>query len=138
MCSCLLWQKEMRELAADVCSLLKSTHQHRMPVGEFMDRVSSSNEKIEGSLSTVFQNVRELKQYCCLLCMVREYGLPSLFLTLSCAEHDSEEIATYLKKVNNMSDNYPIGRLYTEDPLSVPRKFSQKFHDFLQHHDIEG
>ena len=91
--------------------------------GEFMDRVSSSDEQIEGSLSTVFQNICGSKQ-CWFLhrsevfCMVSEYGPPSLFLTLSCAEYDSEEIATYLKKVNNVSDNYPIGRLCTEDPLS--------------------
>ena len=47
----LLWQNEMRELAAGVCNLLKSTRQHCMPVGEFMDRVSSSDEQIEGSLT---------------------------------------------------------------------------------------
>jgi hypothetical protein len=60
--------------------------------------------------------------------MVREYGSPTLFLALSCAEYDSLEIATYLRKVNNVSDNYPIGTLCTEEPM---RKFSQKFHDFF-------
>ena len=44
----LLWQKEMRELAAGLCNLLKSTRQHCMLVGEVMDRVSSSDEQIEG------------------------------------------------------------------------------------------
>ena len=63
--------------------------------------------------------------------MVREYGSPTLFLTLSCAEYDSLEIATYLRKVNDVSDNYHIGRLCTEDPISVSRKFSQKFHNFF-------
>ena len=79
------------------------TLQHAMPVSDFMDRVSNSDEHIEGSLSTVFQNVRGSNYFCYLrrsdvLCMVREYGPPTLFLTLSCAEYDSLEIATYLRK----------------------------------------
>ena len=133
----LLWQKEMGQLAAGVCNLLEGTRQHAMPVGEFMDRVSNSDEHIEGSLSTVFQSVRGSKQFWFLrrsevICMVREYGPPTLFLTLSCAEYDSLEIATYLRKVNNVSDSYLIGKLCTEDPISVSRKFSQKFHDFFR------
>ena len=31
----LLWQKEMGQLAASVCNLLKGKRQHAMPVGEF-------------------------------------------------------------------------------------------------------
>ena len=128
--------KEMEQLAAGVCNLLKGTRQHAMPVGEFMDLVSNSDAHIEGCLSTVFQSVRGSKQFLFLrcsevLCMVREYGPPTLFLTLSCAEYDSLEIATYLRKVNNVSDSYPIGKLCTEDPVSVSRKFSQKFHNFF-------
>ena len=73
----LLCQKEMGQLAAGVCNLLKGTRQHAMPVGDFMDRVSNSDEHIEGSLSTVFQNVRGSNYFWYLrrsdvLCMVRE------------------------------------------------------------------
>ena len=64
--------------------------------------------------------------------MVREYGPVTLFLTLSCAEYDGLEITTYLGKVNNVRDSYPIGKLCTEDPISVSRKFSQKFHNFFR------
>ena len=60
--------------------------------------------------------------------MLREY---TLFLTLSCAEYNSLEIAMYLRKVNNVSDSYPIGKLCTEDPVSVSRTFSQKISQFL-------
>ena len=56
--------------------------------------------------------------------MVREYSPPTLLLTVSWAEYDSLEIATYLRKVNNISDSYPIGKLCTEDPISVSRKNS--------------
>ena len=107
-----------------------------MPVGEFMDRVSNSDEDVEANLSTVFQNVRGSKQYWFLrrseaLCMLREYGSPTLFLTLSCAEYESLEIS-------RVPDSYPIGKLCTEDPISVSRKFSQKFHDFFQTVILKG
>ena len=108
-------------------NLFKGTLQQAMPVGEFMDRMSNSDEHVEGSLSTVFQSVCGSNQFWFLhcnevICMVREYGPPTLFLTLSCAEYDSLEIATYLRKVNNVSDSCPIGKLCTEDLISVSRK----------------
>ena len=114
-----------------------------MPIGEFVDRVSTSDEEVEGNLSTIFQQMRGSKQYWFLyrsevMCMAREYSSPTLFLTLSCAEYDSLDIATYLWKVNDVSDSYPIGKLYAEDPISVSRKFSQKFHDFFQTVIIKG
>ena len=132
----LLWQKEMRELAAGVYNLMKGTRKHALPVREFMDRVSTSDEDVAANLSTMFQSVRGSKQYCYLRrsevnCMVREYGSPTLFLTLSCAEYESLEITRYLRKVNDVSNSYPIGKLCTKDPISVSRKFSQKFHYFF-------
>jgi len=57
--------------------------------------------------------------------MIHERGPPTSF---SCAEYD---IATYLHKVNDVPASYPNGKLWTEDPISVSRKFSKKFHDFL-------
>ena len=62
----------------------------------------------------------------------------TLFLTLSCAEYDSLDISTYLRKVNDVSDSYPNGKLCTEDPVSVSRKLSQKFHDFFQTVILKG
>ena len=60
--------------------------------------------------------------------MIREHGPPTLFLTFSCAEYDSPDIAANLHKVNDVLDNYLIGKLCAEDPIS---KFSKKFHDFF-------
>ena len=139
----LLWQKEMRELAAGVYNLMKGTHQHAMPVGEFMDRVSNSEQDVEANLSTVFQSVRDSKQYWYLhhsevLCTVREFGPPTLFLTLSCAEYESLEISNYLRKVIDVLSSFPIGKLCTEDPISVSRKFSQKFYDFFERVILKG
>ena len=63
--------------------------------------------------------------------MIAEYGSLTLFLTLSCAEYDSADIAQYLRKVNNAPPSYSIARLCTEDPVSVSRQFSDKFKDFF-------
>uniref|UniRef100_A0A1X7VG12 Helitron helicase-like domain-containing protein n=1 Tax=Amphimedon queenslandica TaxID=400682 RepID=A0A1X7VG12_AMPQE len=63
--------------------------------------------------------------------MIAEYSSPTLFLTLSCAEYNSADIAQYLRKVNNAPQSYSISRLYTEDPVSVLRQFSYKFKDFF-------
>ena len=37
----------------------------------------------------------------------------------------------YLRTVNNVPQSYNIARLCTEDPISVSRHFSYKFHDFF-------
>lgn len=59
--------------------------------------------------------------------MIREYGSPTLFLTFSCAEYDSSDIESYLRKVNKVPDSYPIAKLCTEHPISVSQKYSKKF-----------
>ena len=102
----------MRELAAGVYNLIKGTQQHALPVGEFMDRLSASDEDVEANLSTVFTNMRVTKQYWFLKrseinCMMREYGPRTLFITLSCAEYESVEISNYLRKVNDVPDSFP-------------------------------
>ena len=63
--------------------------------------------------------------------MIREHGPPSLFLTFSCAEYDSPDIASYLYKVNDVPHGYPIGKLCAEDPLSVSCKFSNDFFEIV-------
>ena len=41
----------------------------------------------------------------------------TLFLTFSCAEYESADIESYLRKVNAVPDTYPIGKLCCEDPI---------------------
>ena len=89
----LLWQQEMRQISAGIYNDLKSISKGRMPVHEFLARVSKSDENVEANRSTIFQSVRGTKQYWFhksseLKCMLREYGSPSVFLTFSCAEYD--------------------------------------------------
>ena len=120
--------------AAGVYNLLKGRRQHVMPIGEFMDRVSNSDEDVEANLSTIFQSVRGSKQYWFLrrsevLCMLREYGSPTLFLTLSCAEYESLEIAKYLKKLNKAPDCVlkTQSRCLENSPRNSTTSFRQSF-----------
>ena len=69
---------------------------------------------------------------CDLNCMIREHGPPSLFLTFSCAEYDSPDIASYLHKVNNVPEGYPIGKLrMCRRPSVSIQKIQQKVPRFL-------
>ena len=134
----LLWQKEMRELSAGVYNMLKQSRRSQpMTVGTLLSNVQANNEQLEANLCTMLQSVRGTKQYSFvrkseLRCMIREWGSPTLFLTFSCAEYESPDIENYLRKVNDVPPSYNVGKLCTEDPISVSRKFSEKFHSFFQ------
>ena len=132
----LLWQKEMRELSAGVYNMLKqSRRNHPMTVSTLLSNVQANDEHLEANLCTILQSVRGTKQYWFqrkseLRCMIREWGSPTLFLTFSCAEYESPDIENYFRKVNDVPPSYNIGKLCSEDPISVSRKFSLKFHSF--------
>ena len=133
----LLWQKEMRELSAGIYNLLKCTRSQPMTVSTLLNQVKTSDDTLEANLCTMLQSVRGTKQYWFirqseLRCMIREWGSPTFFLTFSCAEYEAQDITNYLRKVNNVPSSYDIGRLCTEDPISVSRQFSLKFHAFFQ------
>ena len=139
----LLWQKELRQLSAGVYNLLKTTRQQSVSVSMLLDQVNTSDEHLEAHLCTMLQSVRGTKQYWFLRhselkCMIREWGSPTLFLTFSCAEYESPDITEFLMKVNNVPPSYNIGKLCVEDPISVSRKFSLKFHAFFRKVLIKG
>ena len=138
----LLWQKEMRELSSGVYNLLKSTRRQCLSVSMLLEQVNTSDEQLEARLSTMLQSVRGTKQFWYLRqselkCMIREWGSPTLFLTFSCAEYDSPDITEFLMKVNDVPPSYNIGKLCVEDPVSVSRKFSLKFHAFFSQSPFE-
>ena len=141
----LLWQKELRELSAGIYNMLKNTRQQAMTVATLLSQVNSCNEQLEANLSTMLQSVRGTKHYWFrrqseLKCIIRDHGPPTLFLTFSCAEYESSDITEYLKKVNGIpsSSKCNVGKLCTEDPVSVSRQFSNKFHCFFQTVIVKG
>jgi len=138
-----LWQKELKELSSGICNLMKKLGKTGMSAKEFLAKVDKYDDTLEANLSTMMQSVRGSRQFWFLKkselqCMTRQWGSPTLFLTFSCAEYDSEDIGTYLRKVNGVAYDFPIGKLCAEDPVSVSRKFSKKFHDFYNTVIIKG
>ena len=100
-----------------------------MTVGTLLSNVQANNKQLEANLCTMLQSVRGTKQYWFvrkseLRCMIRKWGSPTLFLTFSCAEYESPDIENYLRKVNDFPPSYNVGKLCTEDPISVSRKFN--------------
>ena len=134
----LLWQKEMREISAGVYNLLKSSKSHSMTVGNLLDKVGANDEHLEYASVSPWHKQYWYVRQSDLRCMVREYGSPTLFLTFSCAEYECYDIVSYLRSLNDVSDSYNVGKLCTEDPVSVSRQFSHKFHAFFQKVLIKG
>ena len=133
----LLHQKSLREVATGVYNVLNRSKGVAMSVKQLLAKIEASDNQLEASLFTMLQSVRGTKQYWWarksdLKCMVRHWGSPTLFLTFSCAEYEWSDMARYLRNVNIVSPSYDIGRLCTEDPVSVSRKFSEKFHAFFR------
>ena len=106
-------------------------------------RLQLNDELLETNLSTMLQTLHgttqvRLKKQSELRCMVRKFGTPTLFFTFSCAEYYSHDIVDYLKTVNNVPESYDVGKLCIEDPISVSRQFSLKFHTFFNKILIKG
>ena len=90
-----------------------------MTVGSLLSNVQHNDEHLEANLCTMLKSVRSTKQYWFLRkselrCMIHEY--------------ESPDIINYLRQVNDVPPSYNAGKLCTEDPVSVSRKFSMKFH----------
>ena len=129
-------QKTLREVGHGVYNVLHCSRGVAMSVKQLLAKVEASDEQLEASLFTMLQSVRSNKQYWWQRksdpkCMVRNWGSPTLFLTFSCAEYG---VRTWLlpQEGKQCPPNYDIGRLCTEDPISVSRKFSEKFHAFFR------
>ena len=127
----LLRQKELRELKAGIFKVINTKKGGPMSAAQFMAQVDNSSDHLESNLCNMMQSLRGTNQYWYLRrsklkCMIAEYGSPTFFLTFSCAEYYSVDIKEYLLKVNDVPPSYNIGRLCTEDPISVSRQFSLK------------
>ena len=125
----------MREISSGVYNLLKSSRKPSVSVGMLLEQVNSSDEHLEAHLCTMLQSVCGTKQYWFLRSselkyMIREFGPPTLFLTFSCAEYESPDITEFVRKVNDTPPKYSVSKLCVEDPVSVSRKYSLKFHAF--------
>jgi len=110
-----------------------------MSVRSLLDKVETSDERLEANLCTMLQSVCGTKQYwflrqselrCMIMGSCSGVGF-TYSLTFSCAKYEYPDIANFLRSVNNVSSSYDIGKLCTKDLVSVSIKFSKKFHAFF-------
>ena len=93
-----------KALKTGIYNLLKTTRGNvGQTVAEILEKVNVLDDEFEGNLSTMLAPIRGTNQYWFRVkgevkAMIAEYGSPTLFLTLSCAEYDSADIAQYFKK----------------------------------------
>ena len=132
----LLHQKSLHEVATGVYNVLNRSKGVAMSVKQLLAKIEVSDDQQEASPFTMLQSVRGTKKYWWagksdLKCIVRHWGSPTLFLTFSCAEYEWSDMARYLRKVNNVSPSYDIGRLCTEDPVSEDQKTEDPIHQWL-------
>ena len=135
--------KQIKELKSGIYRLLNTVKGGPMTAAQFIDGVNTNGEHLEKRLLTMMQSVRGTNQYWYLRRsevkrMIGEYGSPTFFLTFSCAEYSSPDIKEYLHKVNDVPPSYNIGKLCTEDPVSVSRQFSLKYNEFFNRLVVKG
>ena len=101
----------MRKLSAGVYNVMKKSNRiHQMTASSLLSNVQSNDEHLEANLCTMLQSVGGTKHYWFvrkseLMCMIREYGSPTLFLM----EYESTIIANYLRKLNNVPPAIILG-----------------------------
>ena len=103
-----------------------------MTAGSLLSNVQNNDEHLEANLCTMLQHKTVLvleKEWVTMHAWYESGVHPRSF---SCAEYESPDIINYLRKVNDVPPSYNAGKLCTEDPVSVSRKFSMKFHAFFQ------
>ena len=61
-------------------------------------------------------------------CLLMKMIISTLF---SCAEYESPDITEFVGEVNNAPPKNSVAKLCVEDPVSVSRKYSLKFHAFF-------
>ena len=111
---------------------MRKLRKHGMSAKQLLQRVDSNDKELEANLATMMQSVRGTKQFWFLKkselqCTVHEWGFPTFFLTFSCAEYDSEDIATYLHKLNNVPFNHPLENSVQKTPFQCPDSFLRSF-----------
>ena len=89
--------KVKHNLNSGIYNYLNHTRYTGKSVAEVMAMVDKNDLELEGNLSTILQPVCGTNQYWYkvkgeLKYMIREWGSPTFFLTLTCAEHDSADV----------------------------------------------
>jgi len=120
--------------------MLRQTKSANVTVDDMIQMIQSGDKQLESNLSSLFGNIRGTRQYWFSLqgeinCLMREFGRPTFFVTMYCAEYSWENLADHLKSVNSdMSecDKMTPGELCSFDPVTVCRHYHTRFHSIVR------
>jgi len=123
---------------------LKSGIYHKLSTIKSKDKFTSSeclemlkNDQLEGNLTTIFARLRNTSQYWLgprsdIETMVTWYGPVTFFLTLSPAEYNWDRLDSYLRKVNNVTEEgKSLSALIAYDPIPTSRFIDNEFKAML-------
>ncbi|XP_073978327.1 uncharacterized protein [Rhodnius prolixus] len=127
----LLNDSEFKYLGGAIAHLLNVRAYKPYTVNDILTKVSVNDELLEQQLINLFSSLRGTKEYWQrrrqeLNAMTRDFGAPTFFVTLSCAEYDHSELLQYLVKINKDVPNVEkmsAGELCALDPTSVCRYY---------------
>jgi ATP-dependent DNA helicase PIF1 len=135
----LLYDSDIKNLSNSISHMLRQNKPGLMTVEQVMNMLQAGNRQLEANLSSLFGNIRGTRQYWFkrqmeVSCMMREYGPPTWFVTLSCAEYSWDNLHDHLVKMNSDLpgvDKMTPGELCTADPVSVCRHYHARIHSII-------
>ncbi|XP_073986899.1 uncharacterized protein [Rhodnius prolixus] len=125
----LLNDSEFKYLGGAIAHLLNVRAYKPYTVNDILTKVTVNDEQLEQQLINLFSSLRGTKEYWQRRrqeLMTRDFGAPTFFVTLSCAEYDHSELLQYIIKINKDVPNVEkmsAGELCALDPTSVCRYY---------------
>lgn len=136
----LLFDCDIKNLSSSISHMLRQCKSGARTVADIVKQIDSGDRQLESNLSSLFGNIRGTREYWYarqgeINCMMKEFGPPTWFLTLSCAEYTWDNLHDHLRTVNSDMtgvDNLTPGELCACDPVSVCRHYHNRFHSILR------
>ncbi|KAI5726766.1 hypothetical protein M8J76_008082 [Diaphorina citri] len=132
----LLNDANMRQLSAGVFYKLNVTNQkEKLTAKSYLDKIS--RDELEGDLQALFSRLRNTEQFwkkprSDVVCMTKNYGPATWFLTISPSEWMWDDVGQYIKEVNGPHMvNMTTSELAALDPVSASRFIDNKFKAML-------
>lgn len=110
----LLYDSDIKNLSSSISHMLRQSKSDVTTVDEMLSKIDSGDRQLESNLHTLFSGIRGTKQYWHsrqgeVNSMIREYGPPTWFVTLSCAEYSWQNLHDHLRNIN--SDHIGVDKM---------------------------
>ena len=120
--------------------MLRQCKGGNLSVKSLLQKIDARDRELECNLTTLFSNIRGTRQYWYsrqteLNVMMKEFGPPTWFVTLSSAEYTWTNLHDHLQHINSDVPgimNFTPGETCVLDPVSVCQHFHNRFHSILR------